>query len=166
MDIQKTRVRVDLERMVYNYCLIGRIETNEADQIISCLNRVFFYAPTPQAAQRGKIIPFPKAGTGEREQEHREPSKPAGETPREQCLKISGELGLRNIRYLNHRILTAISRAGIKSVEELAGYPLEKLARYPGVGEKAVSAIREALKTKGYEQPDANAAPPGEKTPN
>jgi hypothetical protein len=157
MDIQKMQVRADLERMVYNYCLMDRIKTSEADQIISCLDRIIGPMPKPQAA--GKIILFPKM---EREQES---SKPAGETPWELCRKISEELGLRNIRYLNYRVLDAIRYAGIRSVEELARYPLEKLAKYRGVGAKAVNVIREALKAKGYEQPDVSGIPSGEETP-
>jgi DNA-directed RNA polymerase alpha subunit len=153
MDIQKMQVRADLERMVYNYCLMDKIKTSEADQIIACLDGIIGPMPKPQAAQRGKIIPFPKV---EREQE---PSKPAKETSWELCLKILEELGLSNIKYLSFRILTAISRTGIKSVEELAEYPLEILARSRGIGEKAVSAIREALKAKGYEQPDVSGIP-------
>jgi hypothetical protein len=146
---------------------MDRIGVYEADQIISCLNRVIGYAPAPQAAQGGKIIPFPGAEPGE--QEYGEPSKPAGETPWELCRKISEELGLGEIKYLNFRILTAIRRAGIKSVEELAGYPLDKLSLHcRGVGKKAVNAIREALRAKGYGQPDANTVPPppGEETQN
>jgi DNA-directed RNA polymerase alpha subunit len=150
MDMRKMQVRAELERMIINYSLMNRIETREADQIISCLNRVIGYAPIPQASRRDKIIPFLKAEAGE--QKPREPSESAGETPWELCLKISEELGLREIKYLGYRILTAISRAGIKNVEELARYPLDKLAYYRGVGEKAVSAIKEALKTKGYKQ--------------
>jgi DNA-directed RNA polymerase alpha subunit len=91
--------------------------------------------------------------------EKQEPSKPAGKTPWELCEKISEELGLSNIKYLSLRILTAISSADIKSVEELSRYPLEKLARSRGIGRKAVSAIREALKAKGYEQPDVSGIP-------
>jgi hypothetical protein len=158
MDIQKMQVRADLERMVYNYCLMDRIKTSEADQIISCLDRII--GPMPESQAAGKIIPFPKMEIGEQK-----PSKPDRETPWELCKKISGELGLMNIKYLGWRILTAIRYAGIKSVEELSRYPLEKLARSRGVGEKAVSAIREALKAKGYEQPDVSGIPSGEETP-
>jgi hypothetical protein len=158
MDIQKMQVRADLERMVYNYCLMDRIKNSEADQIIRCLDGIIGPMPEPQTV--GKIIPFPKMEIGEQK-----PSKPAGETPWELCKKISEELGLGNIRYLRLKILTAISSAGIKSVEELARYPLEKLARSRGVGERAVSAIREALKAKGYEQPDVSGIPSGEEKP-
>jgi hypothetical protein len=158
MDIQKMQVRADLERMVYNYCLMDRIKTSEADQIISCLDRVIGPMPEPQAV--GKIIPFPKMETGEQK-----PSKPNEETSWDLCRKISEELGLRNIKYLGWRIIIAISRAGIKSVEELAKYPLEKLAKSRGVGERAVNAIREALKAKGYEPPDVNGIPFGGETP-
>jgi signal recognition particle subunit SEC65 len=159
MDMQKMQAKADLERMVYNYCLMDRIKSDEADQIISCLNRVIGYAPAPQAARR-KIIPFPGVETGE--QEHGEP---AGEDPWDLSRKISEELGLQNIRYINNRIQDAIREAGIKSVEELARYPLEKLALCRGVGEKAINAIREALKAKGYEQPDVHEMLSGEETP-
>jgi hypothetical protein len=160
MDIQKMQARADLEQIVYNYCLMDKTKTSEADQIIACLDRIIGPMPKPQAAQRGKIIPFPKVETGEQK-----PSKPAKETSWELCQKISEELGLSNIKYLGLRILTAINCTGIKSVEELARYPLEKLARSRGIGEKAVSAIREALKAKGYEQPDVSGIPFREETP-
>jgi hypothetical protein len=154
MDIQKLQVRADLERMVYNYYLMNRIKIYEADQIISCLDRVIGSMPEPQAAGPGKIILFPKMETGEQE-----PSKPEREDPWELCRKISEELGLSNIKYLGWRILTAIRYTGVKSVEELAGYPLEKLKKNRGIGEKAVNAIIEALRAKGYEQPDVNKIP-------
>jgi DNA-directed RNA polymerase alpha subunit len=146
MDIQKMQVRADLERMVYNYRLMNRIETYEADQIISCLGRVIGSMPEPQAARLGKIIPFPKVEIGEQE-----PSKPDREDPWELGKRISEELGLWNIKYLGWRVLTAIRYAGVKSVEELARYPLEKLKKNRGVGEKAVNAIIEALRAKGHD---------------
>jgi hypothetical protein len=67
-----------------------------------------------------QIIPFPNV-----EIEKQEPSKSAKETPWELCEKISEELGLSNIKYLRLKILTAISSADIKSIEELARYPLK-----------------------------------------
>jgi hypothetical protein len=148
MDAQKMSVRADLERMVLNYLLMGRIENREADQIISCLDRAIGYAPAPEEPRRGKVIPFPKAATGEG-REHKKPPEPE-ETPWEQCQKISDELGLRDIKYLGSRILNAISKSGVKSVEELAELPLVELSKRRGIGEKAVSVIREALKSKGY----------------
>jgi hypothetical protein len=160
MDIQKLQVRADLERMVYNYRLMDRIKASEADQIISCLDRVIGSMPEPQAAGPSKIIPFPKMETGEQE-----PSKPEREDPWELSRKISEELGLSNIKYLSWRILTTIKYAGVKSVEELAGYPLKKLKKNRGTGEKAVNAIMEALRVKGYKQPDVNKIPSREETP-
>jgi ERCC4-type nuclease len=73
--------------------------------------------------------------------------------------RLRGVLGLSNIKYVGWRILAAISCAGIKSVEELSRYPLEKLKKSSGIGEKAVDAIREALKAMGYEQLDVNGIP-------
>jgi hypothetical protein len=99
MDIQKMQVRADLERMVYNYCLMDKIKTSEADQIIAFLDGIIGPIPKPQAAQRGKIIPFPNV-----EIEKQEPSKSAGKTPWELCKKISEELGLSNIKYLRLKI--------------------------------------------------------------
>jgi hypothetical protein len=96
MDIQKLQVRADLERIVLNYSLMNRIKTSEADQIISCLDRVIGSMPEPQAARLGNIIPFPLKASGVEtgEQEHGEP---AGEDPWDLSRKISEELGLRNI---------------------------------------------------------------------
>jgi DNA-directed RNA polymerase alpha subunit len=45
----------------------------------------------------------------------------------------------------------AIRYANVKSAEELARYPLEKLDRQRGVGKKSAKAIREALRNRGYE---------------
>jgi hypothetical protein len=155
MDMRKMQARADLERMVYNHFLTGSIEIHEADQIVLCLNRVIGCAPAPRAAGRGKIIPFPEAAT-------RENSKPAGEESWVLCHKISRELGLDNIKHLHYRILNVIEQAGVKSVEELAGFFLEEPGpRRRESGTKAVSAIREALKARGYGQPDVNGTPSG-----
>jgi hypothetical protein len=34
MDLEKIQVRRDLERMVYNYCLMGKIEAWKASRIV------------------------------------------------------------------------------------------------------------------------------------
>ena len=59
MDMQKIQVRADLERMVYNYALLGKIDNEAADKIVTFIRLVIGNDDLPK--QRGKIIAFPRA---------------------------------------------------------------------------------------------------------
>jgi hypothetical protein len=63
MDLQKIRVRQDLERMVINYFLMGKISREQADKIADYVDGVIGGGCLPEPAQReGKIIYFPETG--------------------------------------------------------------------------------------------------------
>jgi hypothetical protein len=57
MDMQKIQVRADLERMVYNYALLGKIDNDTADKIVSFIRLTIGGGDLPEPC--GKVIDFP-----------------------------------------------------------------------------------------------------------
>ena len=78
MDLQKIRVRKDLERMVINYRIRGDISEDQCAQICDYIDRTIgggFYPRPAQGKQGRAVIPFPATYTGLQQEE-----KPEKET--------------------------------------------------------------------------------------
>ena len=55
--MQKIQARADLERMVHNYALLGKIDNETADKIVTFIRLVIGNEDVPK--QQGKITSFP-----------------------------------------------------------------------------------------------------------
>jgi hypothetical protein len=83
MDLEKIRVRQDLERMVINYFLMGKISKEQSDRIANYVDDVIGGGYLPEPGPKGKTIIFPTTYTGpakhleDFEDEKEEPAKAA-----------------------------------------------------------------------------------------
>jgi hypothetical protein len=144
---QKLQARAELERMVYNYALLGIIDNGVATGIASFIGNMIGSGEPPR--RENNIIYFPTpAGT-----QAPNPAKHFAlyEEPRlsfaEHCEAFKGmDFGGNPTR---GRILWALYHNRIHSLEELAGTPATKLLDYRGVGQKTLERIRAALASKG-----------------
>jgi hypothetical protein len=57
MDMRKIQIRAELERMVYNYALLGRLENDTATKIVSYIGNMIEGEEPP--GPEGRIIYFP-----------------------------------------------------------------------------------------------------------
>jgi hypothetical protein len=67
MDLEKIRVRQDLERMVINYFLMGKIEEGQSSEIIDFIDRTIGGGFLPVPSFKGKTIIFPTTYNGHAE---------------------------------------------------------------------------------------------------
>jgi len=84
MDLQKIRVRQDLERMVTNYFLRGEISEEQSNQICTQLDRIIGggFIPKPGRGDHAKVITFPMSlYKGKPEKENPPEEKEAIEPP-------------------------------------------------------------------------------------
>jgi len=63
-DMQKIQVKADLERMVYNYALLGKIENDTATEIVSFIDAAIGGGDFREIDGWGKIIAFPQKQSG------------------------------------------------------------------------------------------------------
>ena len=149
MDIQKIHVRRDIERMVINYFLMGKISKEQSNRIINYVDDVIGGGCFPKPEQRGKIIHFP-APAGTRAPDHAE--RPATEAdpmpPYPEYCDTFRKYGFDNFKYFHHRIFATLYDLRIRSLEELAKTPPEKIRRR-GIGPKTYEIIRSVLKSNG-----------------
>jgi hypothetical protein len=147
MDIQKIQSRANLERMVYNYALLGKIENDTATKIVSFIGNMIGGGEPPR--RESNIIYFP-APAGMQAPDPAEHSAPY-EEPRlsfaEHCEAF------RSVDFGGNptggRILWALYRNRIHSIEELARTPATNLLDCRRIGQKTLGRIRAALESKG-----------------
>jgi len=58
IDMQKIKIRADIERLIYNYVLMGKIENETAVRIVSFIDEAI--GGGNLQGTKGKIIDFPK----------------------------------------------------------------------------------------------------------
>jgi hypothetical protein len=146
MDMQKMQVRTELERMVYNFALLGKIENDTATELVSLIGVTIGGDESPEL--RGKIIVFPS------------PSPVPGKQPKpsNDDKQLSWSVWYENFRDIeingtSHRqlmILRAFYTLKINSLEELAKTPLDKIKKCNGIGEKSLAIILSILEKNGF----------------
>jgi hypothetical protein len=147
MDMQKIQVRADLERMVYNYALLGKIENDTADKIVSFIDLTIGGGDLPEPC--GKVIAFPVPATGEQpEPAEKEPYSESFDDERklwtEWCKNFKGiEFG--DTQYRRLTILRALYALKINSIGELAKTPMDKIKKQRGIGKKSLAIIRSVI---------------------
>jgi len=145
MDMQKMQVRADLERMVYNYALMGIIENEAATKIVSFIGlTIGGNMPEP----RGRIIAFPVP------QNAVIPSTPLEDekekfTPFPKWYENFKDSGFDDYKIVGRKILRALWDNGINSLEELAKTPVSKYSGR-GWGNRMFEIINEVLEKNGY----------------
>ena len=78
MDMEKIRVRQDLERMVINYYIQGNITGEQSAKLCDFIDNTIGggYFPKPGEHHGRAVIPFPTAYTGAEEPKQEEPQEP------------------------------------------------------------------------------------------
>jgi hypothetical protein len=74
MDLQKIQIRQDLERMVLNYFLMGKINEDQSTNIIDHIDRIIGGGFIPTPGPKGEIILFPGVYEGTPAQAKKETS--------------------------------------------------------------------------------------------
>ncbi|MDR2178512.1 MAG: hypothetical protein LBP20_10820 [Treponema sp.] len=147
MDLEKIQVRLDLERMVNNYFITGKLSPEEACCITSYLNGVIGGGQFPKPEAKGNIIYFPGAWQGSKPQE---PPK----TPEQRNLSVDAprewfkDVTLGN--YYHTRIMWALYDLDIRSLEDLARTPINELLKHRNIGRKTIEYIRAVLESRGF----------------
>ena len=144
MNVQKLQVRADLERMVYNYALLGKIDNITADKIVSFIDLTI--GGGDMAEPRGKIIAFPIPEAKQKNAgEDSTPKKPDFTDWR----KNFDDSGFEDYKFVGAKILWALYDLRINSLEELANTPPSKIMRCRNVGKKAIAIIKAVLEKNG-----------------
>jgi hypothetical protein len=150
MDMQKMKVRADLERMVYNYALLGKIENDTADKIVSFIGLTIGGGDLTEP--RCRIIAFPSPVTRQPEPVERRSTSELDESERRVRMKAAWRENFEGIDFgANHsRILDALYDLRINSLGELAETPPDKIKEFHGIGEKSLAVIRSVIEKNGF----------------
>jgi hypothetical protein len=147
MDLAKIQVRQDLERMVINYFLLGKISKEQSDKIADYVDSVIGGGYLPEPTRGEKIICFPGVMLEERPQE---PPK----APEQPKLSLDehrkGFEGVQFGAYYHTRIMWTLYNLHIRSLEELAKTPVNTLLRQRNMGQKTIEHIRTVLENRGF----------------
>jgi hypothetical protein len=149
MDLEKIRVRQDLERMVINYFLMGKISEEQSNRIANYVDDVIGGGCFPEPVREGKIIAFPGVYKGT-PPEPKTPREPEPEMSYGDCCEAFKDFKAGKARYLGMRIILAFCSLHIHSLEELAKTPVNKLLRIRGIGRKSIECIRADLESRGF----------------
>ena len=131
MDIQKIQVRQDLERMVINYFLVGKISKEQSDRIASYIDDVIGGGFFPEPAQGVKVISFPERRA--------EPDN-----------RLRYYLSKEGIVF-SPSLTWALNELGAYNLETIASISVKKLELCKGVGKKAIARLRAFLQSKGLD---------------
>jgi hypothetical protein len=147
MDLEKIQVRQDLERMVNNYFLTGKLSLEQSRSITNHLNVVIGGGQSPKPETRGNIIHFPGAWQGSKP---REPPK----APEQRKMSFDEHCeGFKDVRFGNYyhtRIMWALYDIDIHNLEDLARMPVNELLKHRNIGRKTIECIRAALESRGF----------------
>jgi hypothetical protein len=161
MDLEKIQVRQDLERMVINYFLMGKISEEQSRSITSHLNVVIGDGRFPKPEAKGNIIYFPGAWQEKPSEppkapeiRRKIPNDPVSLPPFEAHCE-----GFKGVDFgsAHARILWALYYLRIHSLEELAGTPASKLKLRHRIGRKSLELIQAALESRGFTLPVGKA---------
>jgi hypothetical protein len=150
MDMQKIQARADLERMVYNYALLGRIGNDAASKIVSFIGYTIGGGDLPEP--QGRVIAFPAAAMIGHAGIPAPPDDSGGEEespPFPVWLNNFRGAGFEEYNSVGRKILHAMYRDGINSLEELAGTHPDKLRRR-GWGYRMFEIIQTVLEKNGF----------------
>lgn len=152
MDMQKLQVRADLERMVYNYALLGKIENDTAAKIAAFIGHTIGGGNPPEI--RGKIITFPvPAGAAQPAAATIAPPPPDEKEQRppfsEWVSNFEGA-GFDEYGRAGKKILLTLYERGINSLEELASTPPDAIRRRHYIGDGSLEMIRAVLEKNGF----------------
>jgi DNA-directed RNA polymerase subunit alpha len=128
--VEDTRLgqRTDLDKLTLRIWTDGSITPLEAlNQAVAILKEHLSYFASPQAA----------------------PSLPVAEPPPEREEKEELDLPLEELG-LSTRVLHSLKEEGIESVRALLALNLKDLRNIPGIGERSLEEIREALAKRGF----------------
>jgi hypothetical protein len=153
MDIQKTRVRADLEmeaqrmqfitdieRMVGNYAVMNVLDDKQSALIMGLIDNIF-PEPTPIKVKReGNIIYFP--GTWEESPKIPEPPKPQPH--------IGDYLYEQGIHF-RANLVWALQDLGAYNLETIAALSVRELASRRGIGKKSIDDLRAFLQSRGLD---------------
>jgi hypothetical protein len=153
MDLEKIKIRQDLSRMVYNYCLTGKINNFEAKRIVAFIDSEIggggFTGPVQYGDNGCKVYIFP---VKRREQDtpvyqapNRQDNTP--EPPRPDLWDYLNEHGIR----LRPGIKYVLKRLGAYDLESIAALSASEIAKYRNVGEKSIADLRAVLQSKGLD---------------
>ena len=141
MDMRKIQARAELERMVYNYALLGVIDNGAANGIVSYIEIMIGCEEPPR--RENNIIYFPAPAPAEHPAPEADPMPPYSEY----CDTLR-KYGFDNFKYLHQRMFDTLYDLRIRSLEELAKTPPEKI-RQRGIGQKTYEIIRSVLESNG-----------------
>lgn len=147
MDIQKIQVRQDLERMVINYFLMGKISKEQSDRIASYIDDVIGGGFFPEPAPGVKVISFPKRRA---EPDSRRYTLEKAEPLNSRVSALRDYLSKEGIA-LTSSLTWALHELGAYNLETIASISVKKLELCKGVGKKAIARLRAFLQSKGLD---------------
>ncbi|AEV15539.1 MAG: DNA-directed RNA polymerase subunit alpha [Thermus sp.] len=133
--VEDTRLgqRTDLDKLTLRIWTDGSVTPMEAlNQAVEILKEHLSYFANPQTT----ALPTPEPAVGERPER-------GGEKEEDLDLPLE-ELGLST------RVLHSLKEEGIESVRALLALNLKDLKNIPGIGERSLEEIREALAKRGF----------------
>jgi hypothetical protein len=140
MDLEKAQVCQDLERMVVNYFLMGKLSLEQSNSITSYLNATIGGGRFPKPEARGNIIYFPGAWQEE--------------PPEQRKLSFSEHReGFKDVTfgsYYHTRIMWMLYDLDIRSLEDLVRTPVNELLKHRNIGRKTIECIRATLERRGF----------------
>jgi hypothetical protein len=154
MEMQKIQVRVDLERMVYNYALLGKIENDDATKIVSFIGLTIGGGDQPEV--RGRIIAFPTpAGmkppdTAKYPQPNNDEEEDDDWPSYEEWRIAFKGVGFEEHGRMGEKILLSLYDYRIESLEELAETNPEQVRRRHYIGDQSLEAMRTVLEKNGF----------------
>jgi hypothetical protein len=145
MDMRKIQVRAELERMVYNYALLGIIENDTATGIVSYIGNMIGGGKPPERKNNIIYFPTPAGMQAPDPAKHPAPYEEPKLSFAEHCEAFKGvDFGGNPT---GGRILWALYRYRIHSIKELARTPAAKLLDCRRIRPKSVERIRSALRS-------------------
>jgi len=147
MDMQKIQARAELERMVYNFAIMGMIGNDAATKIVSFIGDTIGGGDLPEV--RGKIIAFPAVARADTLAPSNDDEGKKDLPPFSEWLNNFNGSGFEDYSSVGRKILHALYRDGINSLEELSGTHPDKLWRR-GWGNRMYEIIQIILEKNGF----------------
>jgi hypothetical protein len=137
--------------MVYNYCLIGKINNFEAGRIVAFIDSEIGggeFANHIQTSNGCKVYIFPVKRRGQDTPVYQAPNRQdKPEPPRTDLWDCFKEHGIR----LRPGIAYILKDLGAYDLESIAALSASEIAKYRNVGEKSIADLRAVLQSKGLD---------------
>jgi hypothetical protein len=152
MDLERIKIRQELSRMVYNYCLMGKIEAWKASRIVAVIDNEIGggkFASHIQTSNWGKVYLFPVKRQGQDTPVYQAPTRGDNtpEPPRPDLRDCLDKHGIR----LRPSLEYALKKLGAYDLESIAALSAGEITKQRNVGKKSIADLRAFLQSKGLD---------------